>query len=359
MKLTTKQLKQIIKEELNFILETDESMASSEEIEKVENMLYNEDDLESILQGLSIAEVFQIPVDYQKILINKTEQQLKDMTKSSAVSQVPELLHHVAKVATLFSTLVSIANNPMALPKTLVMMGDFEGVNLANVVARVAKNPNTPMETLIKLSKHKSWFVRSGIAQRDDVPEDIIKDLLGDRQPVVKRYARETLNRKKELMEMAYDPYGDPGMRRRRPSIKDKLKGNQGTIDNAYVEQLADVLTGMQDRRMSFYTSGMMRHYDIDLGRHEYEPTMSFRVKIATNQLGSSNPIKALLVVYRRSTGSIGYQIPIPLSGNPEADGELINRLKDKDPEEIEEILEDGGEDWIESTMPGFPERYM
>ena len=74
----------------------------------------------------------------------------------------------------------------MALPKTLAMMGDFEGVNLANVVARVAKNPNTPMETLIKLSKHKSWFVRSGIAQRDDVPENIIKDLLGDRHLLLK-----------------------------------------------------------------------------------------------------------------------------------------------------------------------------
>ena len=208
MKLTTKQLRQIIKEELNFILETDEAPLyvemglSSEEIEKVEYMLYNEDDLKSILQGLSIAEAFEIPVDYKRILINKSGKELKAMVRDPAASQIPELLHHIAIVATeptLFSTLVSIASNPMALPKTLVMMGDYEGVNLANVVARVAKNPNTPMETLIKLSKHKSWFVRSGIAGRNDVPEAILKDLLGDRQAVVRRYAQETLNRKKEL----------------------------------------------------------------------------------------------------------------------------------------------------------------
>jgi hypothetical protein len=169
---------------------------------------------------------------------------------------------------------------------------------------------------------------------------------------------------KEELMEMAYNPYGDPGMRRRRPSIKDKLRGNQGVIDNAYVEQLADELTGMQDKRMSFYTSGNMRYYDIDLGRHEYEPTMSFRVKIAVNLYAGGRwqramPIMAKFVIYRRSTGSIGFEIRIPLSGNPRADGELINRLKGKDPEDIEEILEDGGQGWVESTMPGFPERYM
>ena len=121
---------------------------------------------------------------------------------------------------------------------------------------------------------------------------------------------------KEELMEMAYDPYEDPGMRRRRPSIKDKLKGNQGTIDNAYAEQLADILTGLQDRRMTFYTSGNMRYYNIDLGRHEYEPTMSFRVMIAVNwKLGDSKPVTAAFVIYRRSTGFVGFEIPIPLSG--------------------------------------------
>ena len=351
MKLTTKQLRQIIKEELRLLTE-------NTGVPELDNLLA-QDDVESIIQGLELAEASGIPVDYQLLLINKDKDILKALARSPAGSQMKKLLHYIATVPNHYTTLVSIAKNPLALPKTLEMLGRKTGVNMANIVVHVAKNPSTPMKTLIELSMHRAWYVRAAIAGRDDVPETILKNLLGDRKPTVRRYAQDNLNRKKELMEMAYDPYGDPGMRRRRPSIKDKLKGNQGTIDNAYVEQLADVLTGMQDRRMSFYTSGMMRHYDIDLGRHEYEPTMSFRVKIATNQLGSSNPIKALLVVYRRSTGSIGYQIPIPLSGNPEADGELINRLKDKDPEEIEEILEDGKEDWIESTMPGFPERYM
>jgi hypothetical protein len=188
MKLTTKQLKQIIKEELRLLTE-------NTGIPELDGLLA-EDDIESIIQGLELAEAFGAPIDYQSLLTNKSEKTLKALARSRAGSEMPELLHHIAKVATMFTTLVSIALNPMALPKTLVMMGDYEGVNMANVVARVAKNPSTPMETLIKLSKHKSWFVRSGIAQRDDIPEAILKDLLGDRQAVVRRYARETMNRK-------------------------------------------------------------------------------------------------------------------------------------------------------------------
>ena len=180
MKLTTKQLRQIIKEELNFILETNEAPAyveeeglSPEEIEKVENMLYNQDDLELILQGLSVAEVFpQISVDYQKILINKTEEQLKDMVKNPAVSKMSELLHHIATVAHHYTTLILIAKNPSASPKTLEMLGSLEGVNYNNIVVHVAGNPSTPIEMLLKLSKHKAAYVRRAVARRDDVPSD-------------------------------------------------------------------------------------------------------------------------------------------------------------------------------------------
>jgi hypothetical protein len=188
MKLTTKQLKQIIKEELRLLTE-------STGMPELDNLL-EEDDAESLIQGLELADVLGISINYQSLLANKSRQTLKAIVRSPSGSQMPELLHHIAKVATDHVTLVRIASNPAALPKTLVMMGDLEGVNMANIVARVAKNPNTPMETLIKLSKHKSWFVRSGIAGRDDVPEAILKDLLGDRVPIVKKYAQETLNRK-------------------------------------------------------------------------------------------------------------------------------------------------------------------
>lgn len=191
MNLTTKQLKQMIKEELSLIME-------STGIPQIDGLLA-QDDVESIIQGLELAEAFGASVDYQSLLINKSEKTLKAITRSRAGSEMPELLHHIAKIATLFTTLVSIASNPMALPKTLEMLGRQIGVNESNVVSRVARNPNTPMETLIKLSKHKSWIVRSGIAGRDDIPEAIIKGLLGDRVPIVRRYAQETLNRKKQL----------------------------------------------------------------------------------------------------------------------------------------------------------------
>ena len=188
MKISTKQLKQIIKEELNLVMETTG-------MPELDNLL-EEDDAESLIQGLELADVLGIFIDYQSLLANKSRQTLKAIVRSPSGSQMPELLHHIAKVATDYVTLVRIARNPAALPKTLEMLGSLIGINESNIVAHVAKNPSTPMDILNKLSKHKSWFVRAGIAGRDDVPEDIIKELLGDRVPIVRRYAQETLNRK-------------------------------------------------------------------------------------------------------------------------------------------------------------------
>jgi hypothetical protein len=198
MKLTTEQLRQIIKEELRLLTE-------NTGIPKIDNLLAQNDvkeidsTVESIIQGLELADASEVPVDYQLLLINKDKDILKALARSPAGSQMKKLLHHIATVPNHYTTLISIARNPLALPKTLEMLGRKTGGNMANIVVHVAKNPSTPMKTLIELSMHRAWYVRAAIAGRDDVPETILKNLLGDRQPTVRRYAQENLNKRKSL----------------------------------------------------------------------------------------------------------------------------------------------------------------
>lgn len=163
---------------------------------------------------------------------------------------------------------------------------------------------------------------------------------------------------KEELMEMSHDLYKDPGMRRQR-SIKDKLKGNQGPIDVAYVEELA----GYLGSDMQYYTIGGSRYFDINIPNHDSNPEMRFNLKIMATPKGYStskfNPIVIASFVIRSRKYPYGTEISIPLSSNPRADAELIEKLRTQDPDEIEAIIAKKRYDWIKSFMPGFPERYM
>ena len=49
---------------------------------------------------------------------------------------------------------------------------------------------------LLKLSKHKTAFVRRAVARRDDTPDDILRELITDSSENVKRAAQETLNKR-------------------------------------------------------------------------------------------------------------------------------------------------------------------
>ena len=190
MNLTTKKLRQIIKEELRLLTE-------STGIPELDSLLA-QNDVESIIQGLELADVAGISVDYQLLLINKSEKFLKTLARSTAGSQMPELLHHIAKVATFLTTRISIARNPMALPKTLEMLARLKGSNGANIAALVAKNPSVPIKVLVELSQHKAWTVRSTVARQTKTPNEILMNLVADHNPLVARYAELALENKVE-----------------------------------------------------------------------------------------------------------------------------------------------------------------
>ena len=170
MKLTTKQLRQMIKEELRLLTE-------NTGVPELDNLL-TQNDVELIIQGLELAEDSGVPVDYQLLLINKSENLLKDLARSPGGREMGELLHHIAKVATLLTTRISIAKNKKALPETLEMLARLKGTNGKNIAVLVAGNPSAPVYLLDELSMHHFWAVRASVAARDRTPIKILQRLM-------------------------------------------------------------------------------------------------------------------------------------------------------------------------------------
>ena len=191
MKLTTKQLRQIIKEELRLLTE-------NTGILEIDNLLA-QDNVESIIQGLEFANALGVPVDYQLLLINKSENLLKDLARSPGGRGMKELLHHIAKVATLLTTRISIAKNKKALPETLEMLARLKGTNGKNIAALVARNPSTPVYLLDELSMHNHWPVRATVAARDRTSIETLQRLMSDSNETVRTTAKSNIDRKKEL----------------------------------------------------------------------------------------------------------------------------------------------------------------
>ena len=64
-------------------------------------------------------------------------------------------------------------------------MGIFDSINLwfmsLEDIIKLAKNPNTPEDILIKLSEDKAWKVRAAVAENPSNPEDILIKLSKDK----------------------------------------------------------------------------------------------------------------------------------------------------------------------------------
>jgi len=190
MKLTTKQLKEMIKEELRLIME-------STGIPELDGLLAR-DDAQSIIQGFEIADSLGVPIDYQSLLVSKSRESLRAMVREPAIMEMPELVHHIAKVAIDFVTLKRIARNPQTLPKTLKMLAKIDESGGINIKSTVAENPNVPIEVLVALSQHKAWTVRSAVARQAKTPNKVLMNLAADHVPVVAKYAEGTLDYKME-----------------------------------------------------------------------------------------------------------------------------------------------------------------
>ena len=44
----------------------------------------------------------------------------------------------------------------------------------------IGRNPNTPIEVLIRLAKHKDKWTRGAVAENPMVPQDLLEKLLND-----------------------------------------------------------------------------------------------------------------------------------------------------------------------------------
>jgi hypothetical protein len=67
-----------------------------------------------------------------------------------------------------------VARNPNTPPETLILLAKDKNYN---VRWRVAQNPNTPPETLALMAKDENSYVRSWVARNPNTPQ-YVKDYL-------------------------------------------------------------------------------------------------------------------------------------------------------------------------------------
>jgi hypothetical protein len=79
-----------------------------------------------------------------------------------------------------YYVLSALGRNPSTPVEVLIKLSKHKSGS--RVVWSVAGNPNTPITILIKLSKHKSCFVRQGVAKNISTPIDILIKLSKDKE---------------------------------------------------------------------------------------------------------------------------------------------------------------------------------
>ena len=84
---------------------------------------------------------------------------------------------------------VTIARNPVTLPRTLRRLAETSGHFIRSSIAR---NPATPIDTLRKLAVDPSFYVKFGVLQRATVPKEIGQILTND--PIMAEMYQERLS---------------------------------------------------------------------------------------------------------------------------------------------------------------------
>ena len=75
---------------------------------------------------------------------------------------------------------------------------------------KLARNPNTPPETLVNLSRHKDWSVRCGVARNRNTPVKTLELLAQDENSDVRYNVAYNPNATEEILLTikAYEKYG-------------------------------------------------------------------------------------------------------------------------------------------------------
>ena len=195
MKLTTRQLKQIIKEEAQSLLEMqgEEALGS----------LLQSEDVEIITQGLELSDILGIPVSFGNI--NQDTRVISKLMHHEAVKSSPEMLRFMAGAPVEFTWVRGqIARNKNTPVDVLQKLYDESltretvsamGVNSSSRVRKfLAMNPNVPMEMLKKLSQDSHPRIRRRVPENPNVTKEILQFLSNDPVGYVRDAANKAMN---------------------------------------------------------------------------------------------------------------------------------------------------------------------
>ena len=167
MKLTTRQLKQIIKEELNEMLTPD--------LKAKLDSLFTTGDPADARSGLEFAEIYGIPITIQMIspFLKSSNIELVKEGIEMAFDNGIELQHSDINFS--YKIIKPLVKDPNADPRTLNIYAEHHH---RHVRETVAKHPNTPPETLAKLgmldTSMNSRIVAAAV-QNPNIPVEVLK----------------------------------------------------------------------------------------------------------------------------------------------------------------------------------------
>ena len=167
MKLTAKQLKQIIREELNEMLTPD--------LKAKLDSLFATGNPADARSGLEFAEIYGIPITIQMIspFLKSSNIELVKEGIEMALENDIELQH--SDINPSYKIIKSLLKDPNAHPKILNI---YVTHNHRHVREAVAKHPNTPPETLAKLgmldTSMNSRIVAAAV-QNPNMPVEVLK----------------------------------------------------------------------------------------------------------------------------------------------------------------------------------------
>ena len=196
MKITTKQLKRIVKEELDLLLNEMTGM------ENLDSLLQSED-IEFIIQGLELADIIGIPVTFNDI--NQDTRVISKLMHHEVVKSSPEMLRFMAGAPVEFTWVRGqIARNKNTPVDVLQKLYDESltretvskmGVNSSSRVRKfLAMNPNIPMEMLKELSQDSHPRIRRWVTTNPNVTREILQLLLSDPTEYVQKAAKKAMS---------------------------------------------------------------------------------------------------------------------------------------------------------------------
>jgi len=184
MKLTAKQLREIIKEEITKLIE-------STGMPQLDSLLQS-DDPEMVIQGIELASIMGVDLTFDDL--NQNTKVIGAIVHSDAGKEDPDILRLLSTSSSSWvqGMVLKNPNTPMDIitdPKWYTGPAD-------RAKSRLARNPALPIEQIKMLANSEHPRIRRHIAQHPNITMDILNKLSQDSVEYVRNAANELIKQK-------------------------------------------------------------------------------------------------------------------------------------------------------------------